>query len=383
MKICFFAHNSETHKNGAALSLINIANEMADRGIEVIIILPKKDLKYPVNHEKIKCINLPILSMRTKVDDHSIMNKVKETIKKICNRFSKRKAIRIIKNEKPDIIHINGLDYEVGAKTASKLDIPYVWHIRQLLEEDFGMRLHNEKNIYKLLTKADSIIAISETVKDKFENILNKELALIYNGIPLEEYRIGEKAFCPDNKVKILLAGRIFEQKGQFDAVKAINHLVHHGVTDIHLTIAGDIENSFYANKISEYIKEHQLNKYINIIDHVSDLKKLRESIDIGLVCSKKEAFGRVTIETMASRMLAIGSNTGGTVEIIEDNVNGLLYEEGDYISLANKIKYAIDNKTEMNTVIENGYKTTIEKYSISRVVDQIMEIYSAIQTKK
>lgn len=383
MKVCFFAHNSKTYKNGAAISLINIANEMADRGIEVIIILPKKDLNYPVNHKNIKFFTIPAFSMRTKVDDYSMKNKFKEKVKIIYNRIAVRKTLDILIKEKPEIIHINGLNSEVGAEVAKKLEIPYAWHIRQLLEEDLGMRLHNEKKIHKLLANADSVIAISKTVKEKYEKKLNKKLRLIYNGIPLETYQITDKDCFTDDTVNILLAGRILEQKGQLDAVKAINHLVSMGITNVCLTIAGDAEDSSYFNKINDFINKNQLNDYINITDHVSDLKNLREKNDIGLICSKKEAFGRVTIETMASQMLTIGSNTGGTLEIIEDNINGLLYQQGDYISLANRIKFAIENKNEMKSIILNGYRSVLENYSISRVVDQIIEVYDDIQKRK
>lgn len=384
MKICFFAHNTKTHKNGAAQSLIDTANELANRGFDVIIILPNKKLRYPINNNKIKCITIPSLSLRTRLDDYSILNKVKEVIKIIYNRFAIRSARKILDKEKIDIIHINGLDSEVGAEVALKLNVPYVWHIRQLLEEDFGMRLHNEKRILNLLKRANAVIAISKTVKEKFERKLNRELSLIYNGIPLDEYIIKErKPFYSNETLKILLAGRIVEQKGQFEAVKAINHLVQFGIKNIHLTIAGNIQDTEYANSIRDYITRNELHDYIQILDHVSNLRQLRKTCDIGLICSKKEAFGRVTIESMASRMLVIGANTGGTAEIIENNVNGLLYQQGDYISLANQIKYAIENKNKMNAIIFNGYKSVIENYSISNVVDIITNIYINIEKEQ
>lgn len=383
MKVCFFAHNTKTYKNGAAISLIDTANELADRGFEVIIVLPNKNLHYPIKNKKIKCVTIPSFSMRTRLNDRSMLNKLKEFIKIIYNRFAIRRAEKVLKKENIDIVHINGIDSEVGAEVALKLGVPYIWHIRQLLEEDFGMRLHNEKRILWLLNKADAVIAISKTVKEKFEKLLNRDLLLIYNGIPLDEYIINDrKPFFSDKTLKILLAGRIVKQKGQFDAVKAINHLVKLGINNIHLTLAGNIQDENYVKEIEEYINKYQLNDYVEISNHISDLKQLRKKCDIGLICSKKEAFGRVTVETMASRMLAVGANTGGTVEIIIDNVTGLLYQEGDYVSLANRIKYAIDNKDKMNKIIEDGYQSAVKKYSISSVVYQVIEIYKSALNK-
>lgn len=376
MKVCFFAHKSKSYQNGAAMSLINIANEMAERGIEVIIVLPSKNLEYPIDNKKIKIFKVPSFSMRTKIDNKGLKNKTKGMIKSFYNLYSIRKALTILRKEKPDIIHNNGLDSEVGALVAKKLNIPYVWHIRQLLQEDFGMKLHNEKKIYRLLKDANSVIAISQTVKDKFEKIINKEIDLIYNGIPVENYEIKDKKIFADGTINFLLAGRIIEQKGQFDAVKAINHLVKSGNKNLHLTIAGNKEDIVYFSKIKSYITKNELDNYIKIIEPVSDLRQLTKSCDIGLICSKREAFGRVTIETMVSQMLVIGANTGGTAEIIDDNVNGILYQEGDYLSLANRIKYAINHKSEMKAIIDSGYDSAIKKYSISSVVDQIIEVY-------
>src|SRR5699024_1410176 len=309
-----------------------------------------------------KVIKVPSFSMRTILEDRSLLNKVKEFIKIIYNRFSIKKVLKVLTEENPDIIHINGIDSEVGAIAANKLGIPYVWHIRQLLEEDFGMRLNNEKQIIRLLNKSDENIAISNIFKEKIDNKLKTKLSLIYNGIPLEKYKIKNKApFFSKEIIKILLPGRIVPEKGQLDAVKAINHLVGLGIENINLILVGNIQNTNYAKIIEEYIIKNNLNNYIKIIDYIDDLKELRQQCDIGLICSKQEAFGRVTIETMASHMLVIGSNTGGTKEIITDEHNGLLYEEGDFYSLANKIKYAIENIDVIRTKVKEFGKVTIE----------------------
>ena len=62
-------------------------------------------------------------------------------------------------------------------------------------------------------------------------------------------------------------------------------------------------------------------------------------SSDIVLVCSKSEAFGRVTIEGMFSGRPVIGARSAATAELIKDGVNGLLYDPGNPGDLADKIK--------------------------------------------
>lgn len=380
MRVCFFLHYSYTYQDGATLSLLNIADEMVERGVKVTIILPHKNRDLPIQNDKIQYYIVPSFSMRVPINQKGIISFLKGRVKTLLNYFSMRRAIKILKKDKPNIIHINGIDSDIGARVAQKLDIPYVWHIRQFLEEDLDLRVYNEKNINKLLRKANAVIGISQTIIDKYQEKLKRDIKLIYNGIPIEKYKLKKTERFKNKIVRILIAGRIVEKKGQYDAVRAIGHLVNSGIKNIHLTIVGNRQHQHYVNKITEYINRNNLNKYIEIIDHVSDLRTIRKNCDIGLICSKKEAFGRVTIETMLSSMLVIGSNTGGTAEIIKNNVTGLLYNEGDYLDLANRIKYAIDEKEKMNTIIENGYNLVLDKYSITNVVNQILKLYKEIE---
>src|SRR5690625_5034779 len=113
MHVCFFSHYSKTHKNGESLSLLNIAQEMANRSIKVTIIIPNKDFRFTINHKNIKMINIPMFSKRTKINDYSIQNKVKEIIKIAYNTIVVRKVSKILKDNKQDIINIKDLDYSV------------------------------------------------------------------------------------------------------------------------------------------------------------------------------------------------------------------------------------------------------------------------------
>lgn len=63
-------------------------------------------------------------------------------------------------------------------------------------------------------------------------------------------------------------------------------------------------------------------------------MKSLRKTVDFEVMCSKFEAFGRVTVEALRSGKLFIGANTGATSEIVEDGITGYVYPVGNYKSL-------------------------------------------------
>ena len=383
MKICFFAHYSITNSDGATLSMYNIIDEMLRREIEVVVVLANtRSLEGRIAEGKIKFIVAPLYGMRMDLNKKTPMTQVKFFVKSICNSIQKRKIEKVLKSENIDIIHINGLDSSIGAEIAQKLKIPYVWHIRQFMEADLGKKLFRERSIYRLVSRASSVIAISKDVQTKFEPLLGRKMDLVYNGVPVEKYKLEDMPRFETPITRILLAGRISIQKGQMDAIKAVELLIQRGIDNVLLTLVGQGETKEYLEYVKSYVKKHGLEQRVCILEHLDDLRELRRQCDIGLTCSKKEAFGRVTVENMLAKMLVIGANTGGTMEIINDGYNGLLYEEGSPESLAERIEYVMLHKDNVQQMIEQGFACAIEDYSINRVVMQILTLYKSIDKR-
>lgn len=379
MKVCLMSFSSITNQDGASLSMINIADELTKRGYEVVIVVKNtNNLSLIDKNKKIKIITTDSHNMRVNIEESNWSTNIKFLIKSIINKKYLKELYEKLKAEDIDLIHINGLNHTIAARIADKLNIPYVWHIRQLMEEDLGQRLFNEKEIFSYLNKSDAIIAISQVVKDKFKKYVTKEIDVVYNGVPVELYNVEGNQILEANTIELILPGRIDIGKGQLQATKAIKILVDKGYP-LHLNIVGNIEDRSYNAGLLEYIKNNDLEKNVTIKDFVSDLRTLRSNCDIGLTCSVKEAFGRVTIENQLAGLLVIGANSGGTVEIVDDGKTGLLYDVNSYEDLAAKIEYAINNKDAMKTIAQVGREEAFNKFSITRVVDEVIKIYDKV----
>ena len=160
------------------------------------------------------------------------------------------------------------------------------------------------------------------------------------------------------------------------EAVKAVGLLKKKCIYNISLILVGNAEPDYLA-QIRNEIKNNQLEGCVHVLDYCDDLNELRRNSDIGLVCSKNEAFGRVTVEYMCAEMLVIGANTGGTLELIADRDTGLLYEQGDAENLAGKIEFAIRHPEEMRSIATKSKKYAFNNYSIKRVCDEILDLYT------
>ena len=104
----------------------------------------------------------------------------------------------------------------------------------------------------------------------------------------------------------------------------------------------------------------------------VPDAALLIRSSDVLLVCSRAEAFGRVTIEAMQASLPIIGSRSGATPELVRDRFNGLLYEPSNTKDLANCIEYVMEHPDEARTMGNNGRTWAAALFTRQRFASEI-----------
>ena len=107
----------------------------------------------------------------------------------------------------------------------------------------------------------------------------------------------------------------------------------------------------------------------------IEDMAAFRENMNIELMCSICEPFGRVTVEGMRSGLIVIGSNTGGTVDIIQDGYNGYLYQQGNSTDLADKIQYVIEHENEALFIAKNAIEFTKTHFTVEQNVSAINDV--------
>lgn len=294
------------------------------------------------------------------------------------NKIAIRKITQYIQSEHFDIVHINTSCTYVGAISALRSKTPFVWHIREFLEEDQERCIWKKEKAYRLISKSDRVVVISKSLFEKYSQCLpDAQLIQIYNGIDDREF-IGEThTLFADDVIHMVIVGSINEAKGQDQAIMACKELFDSGITNFELKIAG--KESEYSRLLEKKTQTLGLGGNIKFIGLQEDVASLYRNADITFMCSSAEAFGRVTVEAMMSGSLVIGANSGGTLELIQDNVTGLLYQSGDFLDLAKKIKFAIANKSEMNVIAKNGQEKMLSTMTAKDNAEIIYYLYQEI----
>ena len=77
----------------------------------------------------------------------------------------------------------------------------------------------------------------------------------------------------------------------------------------------------------------------------------------------------------MHSGLVVIGANTGGTIDIIQDGVNGLLYEQGNAQDLAQKIMTVIENVDLTKRLASDAIEFSKTNFTVEQNVSAINDI--------
>ena len=358
---------------GATLSLINTLEKMREYVNCIVVIRQGYDIVYHLEKLNIQYYIVPF-ECDYGLKENNSLEKMESDF--IADYDSAKCLVDIIQNEKVDLIHINSSVSNVGAIAGLIAGIPYIWHIRELIHDHFNCYYYNENLKKELFNKAARIISISDCVKKKVLETYKIESIRMYNGLDIDKYEnvIDDKNTYNRN---FLMAGIISEEKGQWDAIRAVEFLIKKGYTDIKLYLIGNA-NEVFKWSVEKYVKRHDLNNNVYFIPFKEDLMLFRKQVSYSITGSRMEALGRSTIEAMLAGNIVIGADTGGTKELIGlEEKRGYLYEQGNYENLALVMEKVINESDVIKKRIQKSAQIyAIKEFDSVKYCKELYQVY-------
>lgn len=323
---------------------------------------------------------------------------------------------RVIKKEKPAIIHAHDRLVSVGSIKATKsLDIPVVVHFRDYwfacpysscIAPDYfeydkctlGIILKHYKptrwlvDIYKLaylnkvrkiLDKADLKIANSSSVKRRLDicgikdakvfpilRDLSKFSSKIKKNVIKKRFNIGDKV--------ITYVGGLTIPKGILFITEVISNLLSFK-KDWYFLIVGD---GPLFNEVNSFINNRGLNKKIKLTGNLSieDMPYVYADSDIVVLPSLwEEPFSGVPIEAGASHVPVIASDKGGNRDIITNKKNGVLVAARNKNEWEDALLKLMNNNSLRNKLGRNSRSIMLSKFSINKVSASIEKEYLSL----
>lgn len=381
MNILFVSH--EYGVNGATRSLIDMIDCVRDtQNMNIQVLIPRNgNAAALLKEEGIKYKTLLYYPDYCKIDRRPIF--LWEMFKEAVNAVAVMRLFYWCKKQKIDIIHSNSTAVDIGARVATHLNLPHVFHIREFMEEDFRLKYRNGNRMKRLIEQSQYCVFISKVIERKYIKLYNiKKNMTLYNRINTKSYYQRREDLLKNEKINLIMTGGIVKGKGVHIAVRAVNEVVKRGLLKVELFVIGNADKK-YLSKIKEYINEQKLSDSIHIRGFVSDVAAYRKKADVCLVCSDCEGFGRVTIESMLAGLLVIGSDSGATTELIKHNKTGLLYEKGNIESLASCIECVGMNSLKYKEIAKNGQNWALQTFESTNYAEKIMNIWRGCIEKR
>ena len=180
-----------------------------------------------------------------------------------------------------------------------------------------------------------------------------------------------------DKKVNnsILWCGRLIDWKHPDYAINLAINLKNCGY-DFRLTIVG---TGPMEEQIKLLIKQNSLDDYVCLTGSMppEEVRKYMEQSQIFLFTSdKKEGWGAVLNEAMNSACGVVAGKAPGSVPfLVQDGYNGLIYNPKDDNDLFVKVKYLLDNKSELKAMSERAYCTVYDLWNADSASDRFIEL--------
>ena len=283
----------------------------------------------------------------------------------------------------PDVIYTETIVIPWGASAAALLDKPHMWSICEYGELDHGFTFPDGLGeiLPEVRDGASFILTISEAVRATLFPDLGPDRArTIYrhSATPSVEAP-AEEAFHRPNALRLALFGRISEGKCQLDAVKAVSRLRQRG-RDAELILAG-YDAPEYKKRIEDFSAEHGLQERVRLVEFIHDPYPTMLAADALLVCSRKEAFGRVAVDGMKLGLPVTYARSGGVPEFMVDGVTGLSYTPGNVEELVQRIEELADDPARAAQIGAAAKQHAAAKFGCNG--DQILRVLRDLTSGK
>jgi len=353
----------------------------------------------------------------SKVDFNSPMslgNKLRTVSRVIYSLEAKEKIEVLIKEAKPDIAHLHNIAHQISPSvlhSLKKFDLPVIQtlhdyklicptykmvargticerckghHYYQAVLQRcnkglFSFSLVNcvEMYVHRLLRiyerNIDAFISPSNFLRSKVIEfgIDGRKIFHIPNFVDFREY---SPHFDGDNY--FVYFGRVSQEKGLLTLIRTLRD-----IKTSRLLIIGEGE---LRNRLEAYVSEKDVTN-VEFSGYISKerLKPVIRNSMFAVVPSEwYENCPYSVLETFALGKPVIGSDIGGIPELIDDGINGLLFEAGNSQELSEKIAYLISRPRLREQMGRNARKKVEEEYNPELYYERLMKIYQRLMRR-
>jgi glycosyltransferase involved in cell wall biosynthesis len=276
---------------------------------------------------------------------------------------------------KPTLVHTNSLKAAlyggVGGRAAG---VPVLWHVRDRIADDYLPK--PAVRAVRVLARwlPSTVVANSQATLDTLGPGLGS-VSVTPSPVVMDAVAANESLRRIGGPFTVAIVGRLSPWKGQHIFLDAFADALP---GEQHAVIVGSamFGEDDYEHELRAQCTRLGLDDRVTFLGFQRDVFAVLAGVDAIVHASTvPEPFGQVIVEGMAAGVPVIATAAGGPLEIITDEVDGLLVAPGDVDALARALRRLEADPMLRAQLAKNGRLRALD-FTPERVAAQLLDIY-------
>ena len=368
LRIALFSGNYNYVRDGANQALNRLVGYLLSQGASVRIYSPT--VENPAFEATGDLVSVPSMAIPFR-PEYRIPLSLSRSVRRDLEAFN------------PNIVHIASPDRvsRKAVKWAKKQNLPVLCSVHTRFETYF--RYYNmsfiepvvEAWIRRLYRKCDALVAPSESFAQVLrEQRMNYDIDIWSRGVDREIFHPGRRDMewrrglgISDDTPVIGFLGRLVMEKGLDVFSDTIDQLKRRNVPHQVLVIGDGPARAWFESRIPDA-------KFAGF-QVGADLGRAVASMDVFFNPSVTEAFGNVTLESMACGLPVVAAKATGSQSLVEDKVSGRLITPGAINQFADALQAYCTN-TDLRTEHGSTGERRSHDYSWDAINQTVADTY-------
>lgn len=287
----------------------------------------------------------------------------------------------IIRARRARIVHTNGLKaHLIGCALKAAGGIALVWHFRDLPGGASGRLFRRLARVFP-----DRIVANSRAVRSALGDL--GRISVVYNGLPASAFapsagreELRRELGAGPGEVLVGTAGHFAPLKGQEDLVRAAARVLAAAPHARFALAGGAIYPAWrdYREAVLALIGSLGLDGRVVCPGNRDDLRAFLAALDVFVLPSRSEGFGRSALEAMAAGLPVVATAVGGVPEVVADSETGILVPPRDPGALSAAVLRLVRDG-DLRKKLGAAGRERARLFTAERTVSGVVEVYRSL----
>lgn len=303
------------------------------------------------------------------------------------------RLLRLVRQHRVDLLHAHGQDASILAAAVTFLRPMVLVVTRHVLEEPG--RTVRERGRARLamaaLRRADAVVAVSRAVADRLvaSAVSEERIHVIRNGIelcPFEPDRLSRsraevrQSLSLDERDRVVLVPAVMREGKGHDLLLRILPELREAVPDVRILFAGDGERE---EALRREARERGVEDAVRFLGFRGDMPELLGAADLVALPSLAEALPTVLIEAAAAGCPVVATRVGGTPEVVEDGLTGVLVPPDDAEALGLAVVDLLHDSERARACGRRARRLASARFDIGSQVEQTVDLWRTVVARR